>query len=170
MPKILTVGNEEFEFPLEGENAGYGSEVTDWAESVSNALATVQKPNDIPTTSEISLNPDIALNTPAAISGFSFSIAEVVSIQAKYLFKRSYTYIDPLTSLPVNAVIMEVGFIDGFFDGTDWGFSTRTTGDAKVLLTINPTGQVLYQSTQAFPVGATNKVLSIIYEAKVINN
>ena len=53
MPKLLTVGNEEFEFPLEGENAGYGSEITDWAEAVTTALATVQKPNDIPTTSEI---------------------------------------------------------------------------------------------------------------------
>ena len=170
MPKILTVGNEEFEFPLSGENAGYGSEITDWAESVSTALETVQKPNDIPTTSEISLNPDIALNTPAAIPGFSFSVAEVIAIESKYLFKRSYTYIDPLTSLPVNAVIMEVGFIEGYFDGSNWGISTRTTGDAGVLLTINPTGQMLYQSTQDFPVGATNKVLSIIYEAKVINN
>jgi hypothetical protein len=65
---------------------------------------------------------------------------------------------------------MEVSFIEGFFDGSNWGISTRTTGDAGVLLTINPTGQMLYQSTQAFPVGATNKVLSIIYEAKVINN
>jgi hypothetical protein len=170
MPKILTVGNEEFEFPLEGENAGYGSEVTDWAESVSNALETVQKPNDIPTTSEISLNPDIALNTPAAVPGFSFSVAEVVAIQSKYLFKRSYTYIDPLTSLPVNAVIMEVGFIEGYFDGSNWGISIRTTGDAGVLLTINSSGQIFYQSTLAFPVGSTNKVLSIIYEAKVINN
>jgi hypothetical protein len=170
MPKILTVGNEEFEFPLSGENAGYGSEITDWAESVSTALETVQKPNDIPTTSEISLNPDIALNTPAAIPGFSFSVAEVVAIEAKYLFNRSYTIIDPLSSLPVNIVNMEVGFIEGFFNGSEWGISIRTTGDAGVLLTINSSGQMFYQSTQAFPVGATNKSLSIVYEAKVINN
>jgi hypothetical protein len=170
MPKLLTIGNEEFEFPLDGENPGYGSEVTDWAEAVTVALETVQKPNDIPTTSEISLNPDIALFTPAPVPGFSFSTAEVIAIEAKYLFKRTYTIINPSTSLSENVISMEVGFIEGYFDGNNWGISVRTTGDAGVLITINPSGQMLYQSTLAFPVGATNKNLAIIYEAKVINN
>jgi hypothetical protein len=173
MPKLLTIGNEEFEFPLDGENPGYGSEVTDWAEAVTVALETVQKPNDIPTTSEISLNADIPVTIPATTSpipGFSFSTAEVIAIEAKYLFKRTYTIINPITSLPENIVSMEVGFIEGYFDGNNWGISVRTTGDAGVLITINPSGQMLYQSTLAFPVGATNKNLSIVYEAKVINN
>lgn len=164
MPKILTVGNEEFEFPLSGENAGYGSEITDWAEAVTIALETVQKPNDIPTTSEIPLNQDIALNTPAPVPGFSFSTAQVIAIESKYLFRREWTV--GLT----NFIKMEVGFIEGYFDGTGWGISIRTTGDANVLITINSVGQVLYQTTQDFPVGATNKSLSIVYEAKVINN
>jgi hypothetical protein len=164
MPKILTVGNEEFEFPLEGENAGYGSEITDWAEAVTIALETVQKPNDIPTTSEIPLDSDILINTPSAIPGFSFSTAEVISINAKYLFKRTYTLAGTDYSF------FEVGFIEGFFDLVDWGISVRTTGDVGVLIDINSSGQMLYQTTQDFPVGATNKVLSIVYEAKVINN
>lgn len=170
MPKLLTVGNEEFEFPLEGENAGYGSEITDWAEAVTTALATVQKPNDIPTTSEILLNPDILLNTPSAIPGFSFPTAEVIAIEAKYLFKRAYTIIDPLSSLPVNIVRMEVGFIEGYFNGSEWGISIRTTGDSGILVTINSAGQMRYETTENFPAGATNKVLSIVYEARVINN
>ena len=163
MPKLLTVGNEEFEFPLEGENAGYGSEITDWAVAVTEALSTVQKPNDIPTTSAIDLNPDILINTPSAIPGFSFSTAEVIAIQAKYLFKRSYI----LAGNPV--VKMEVGFIEGFYDKVSWGISIRTTGDAGVLITINNSGQLLYQTTEDFPVGSSSKTLSIIYEAKVIN-
>lgn len=165
MPKLLTVGNEEFEFPLEGENAGYGSEITDWAEAVTTALATVQKPNDIPTTSEILLNPDILLNDPSAIPGFSFPTAEVIAIEAKYLFKRSYT-----TIAEGNVVRMEVGFIEGFFNGFEWGISIRTTGDSGILVTINSAGQMRYQTTENFPAGATNKVLSIVYEARVINN
>ena len=164
MPKLLTVGNEEFEFPLEGENAGYGSEITDWAEAVTVALETVQKPNDIPTTSEISLNPDILLNVPAPIPGFSFSTAEVIAIEAKYLFRREYTI------GVTNYIKMEVGFIEGYFDGSNWGIAIRTTGDAGILVTINPSGQMLYQTTEDFPVGAINKSLSIVYEAKVINN
>jgi len=165
MPKLLTVGSEEFEFPLEGENAGYGSEITDWAEAVTTALQTVQKPNDIPTTSEILLNAEIALNTQEPIPGFSFSTAEVIAIEGKYLFKRSYTTIED-----GNVVEMEVGFIEGFFNGVGWGISIRTTGDVGILLTIDSTGQLLYQTTKNFPVGATNKNLSIVYEAKVINN
>lgn len=165
MPKLLTVGNEEFEFPLEGENAGYGSEITDWAEAVTTALETVQKPNDIPTTSEILLNPDILLNDPSAIPGFSFPTAEVIAIEAKYLFKRSYT-----TIAEGNVVKMEVGFVEGYFNGSEWGISIRTTGDASILVTINSAGQMLYQTTENFPAGATNKVLSIVYEARVINN
>jgi len=164
MPKLLTVGNEEFEFPLTGENAGYGSEVTDWAEAVTTALGTVQKPNDIPTTAEIPLNADIALNTPAPIPGFSFPTAEVIAIEAKYLFKRSYT------TITGNVVVMEVGSIEGYFNGQEWGISIRTTGDAGVSITIDTFGQLQYASTQAFPAGATNKNLSIVYEAKVINN
>jgi hypothetical protein len=165
MPKLLTVGNEEFEFPLAGENAGYGSEVTDWAEAVTVALQTVQKPNDIPTTSEIPLNSEIALNTPAPIPGFNFPTAEVIAVEGKYLFKRSYT-----TIADGDVVVMEVGFIEGFFNGVEWGISIRTTGDVGILITISPSGQMLYQTTQDFPVGATNKNLSIVYEAKVINN
>lgn len=170
MPKIFTVGNEEFEFPLEGENAGYGSEITDWAEAVTTALETVQKPNDIPTTSEISLNADILLNTPSPVPGFSFSTAEVIAIDAKYVFNRSYTIVDPITSLPVNIVETEIGFIEGYYNGQTWGISIRTTGDAGVLLTINSSGQIFYQTTKDFPVGATGKSLTILYEAKVINN
>lgn len=163
MPKILTVGNEEFEFPLSGENAGYGSEVTDWAEAVTTALETVQKPNDIPTTSEIDLNAEIALNTPAPVPGFSFSTAEVIAIESKYVFKRQYTLGG------VDYVKMEVGFIEGYFDLVEWGISIRTTGNIGVLVTIDSSGQVLYQTTEDFPVGAINKRLSIVYEAKVVN-
>lgn len=162
MPKILTVGNEEFEFPLTGENAGYGSEVTDWAEAVTDALSTVQKPNDIPTTAPISLT-QLAINTPTNIPGFVFSTAEVMAIDAKYVFTKSYT------ESSINKVETEVGFIEGFFDLTNWGISIETTGDAGVLLSITPAGQMQYTLTKDFPVGSTNRQLSIAFEAKVIN-
>jgi hypothetical protein len=167
MPKLLTVGNEEFEFPLEGENAGYGSEITDWAEAVTVALETVQKPNDIPTTAEIPLDANVIVGSTNAIPGFSFSTAEVIAIESKYLFRREWTI------GTADYIKMEVGFIEGYFDGAPtpqgWGISIRTTGDAGILITINSSGQLLYQTTEDFPVGATNKKLSIVYEAKVIN-
>lgn len=156
MPKKLTVGSEEFEFPLVGENPGYGSEVTDWAEAVTDALSTVQKPNDILlTTASIANNVAVPTNIP----GFSFSTAEVKSLDCKYVCSR-------VTTGP-NASYVETGFIEGYFDGTDWGISIRSTGDAGISISITPAGQVQYTSTNLS--GATHIGL-IKFEAKVINN
>lgn len=156
MSKPLTVGNEVFEFPLEGENAGYGSEVTDWAEAVSDALATVQKPNDILlTTAAISNTATIDTN----IVGFSFSTAEVKAIECRYLVTRI------TTSPALN--YSEVGYIEGYFDGSIWSYSIRTTGDAKIYLSILPSGQVQYRVET---IVAATHVGTIVFEANVINN
>lgn len=157
MPKTLIVGNEEFEFPLEGESAGYGSEVTDWAEAVTDALSTVQKPNDILTSTAPINNTGVLTN----ITGFSFPISEVISIECKYFVKREVTGgVDAGT-------YVETGFIEGYYDGENWGISIRTTGDARILLSINPSGQIQYTSTVLTGI---SHIGSIVFEAKVINN
>jgi len=156
MPKILTIGNEEFEFPLSGENPGYGSEVTDWAEAVTDALSTVQKPNDIITTREVINNGSGTFPIP----GFSFSTAEVISIDCKYVVVRQ------VTGGTKPGTYTETGYIEGYYDG-QWGISIRTTGDAKILLSINSSGQVQYQVTEIFD---GTHVGVITFEAKVINN
>lgn len=158
MPKTLIVGNEEFEFPLTGENPGYASEVTDWAEAVTDALSTVQKPNDILTTSQSINNTGVLTNIP----GFSFPTAEVISIDCKYLVKR-------VVSGGVDAgTYIEVGYIEGYYDPTTgWGISIRTVGNARILLSITPSGQIQYIST---PITGTTHVGTITFEAKVINN
>lgn len=162
MPRNLTIGNEVFEFPEVGENAGYGSEVTDWAQAVTDALANVQKPNDILTTSAtINNNQSIATNIP----GFSFSTAEVIAIDCRFFIKR-------VTTGP-NATYVEVGYIEGYFDGSNWGISIRSTGhagvegDIGVELSILPSGQIQYRSSNV--PGATHTGI-IFFEAKVIND
>lgn len=158
MPKILTVGNEEFEFPLTGENPGYASEVTDWAEAVTDALSTVQKPNDILTTTQDVNNTGLLTN----ITGFSFPTAEVISIDCKYIVKRE------VTGGIEAGTYVEVGYIEGFYNPTlGWSISIRTTGDARILLSISPSGQMQYTST---PISGSTHVGSITFEAKVINN
>jgi hypothetical protein len=156
MPKNLTIGNEIFEFPLSGENSGWGSEVTDWAEAVTDAISIVQKPNDILlTTSSISNSATVFTSIP----GFSFSTAEVIAVECRYLVTR--------TTTGPNAVYSEVGYIEGYFDGSDWGYSIRATGDAKILLQILPSGQVQYKVVSV--AGATH-VGTIVFEGRVINN
>lgn len=156
MPKLLTIGSEEFEFPLEGQNAGYGSEVTDWAEAVTDALTTVQKPNDILTTTAVINN----IAGTFSIPGFNFSVAEVISIDCRYFVKRVTTSPDDNFS--------EVGYIEGYYDGSEWGISIRTTGDAKILLSITPSGQFQYTLTPSDVLEGSHKG-SITFEAKVIN-
>jgi hypothetical protein len=156
MPKLLTVGNEEFEFPLEGENPGYGSEITDWAEAVTTALSTVQKPNDIPTRTESILNRKLV--TLTSIPGFNFNTSEVISIECKYFIQRSSS---------TTALIAESGFIEGYFDGTDWGISRRVIGDAGMLeISITTAGQIQYRSSD---IGDLSYAGTITFEAKVIN-
>lgn len=155
MPKILRIGNEEFEFPISGQSPGYASEITDWAEAVTDALTNVQKPNDILTTTATINN---SVTTPTNIPGFSFSTAEVIAIDCRYFIKR--------TTTSPNVIITEVGYIEGYFDGTSWGISIRSTGDSGVDFSITPAGQIQYTSSD-LP-GATH-VGVIVFEARVVN-
>jgi len=159
MSKTLTVGSEDFEFPVEGENAGYATEVTDWAEAVSDALATVQRPNDVLlTTSSVSNSATNPL-APVNIPGFSFSTSEVKAIDCRYVVTR--------TTTGPSFTVTEVGYIEGYFDGSDWGISIRTTGDASIFISITPAGQLQYYVT---PLAGATHVGTIKFEGRVINN
>lgn len=154
MPKILTIGTDEFEFPLEGENAGYGSEITDWAEAVTDSLSTVERPGDL-----INKTAIIADSQPSytAIPEFTFSSAIVASFEAKYYVQRTSTA----------GSKREIGFIDGYHDGSDWIISIRTVGDGGIDLDIEPTGKVRYRTSSSL--GGASYTGTIKFEAKVIN-
>lgn len=156
MPKILTVGNEEFDFPLENENGNYGESVTDWAEAVSIALETVQQPNDITTTTATILN---NISSPTSVTGFSFDTSEVVSINSEFIVTRT-------TDVPaVNLV--ESGFIQGNFDGANWSISIESVGDAGIDFDITAGGQITYISTN---LTGSNYTGTIRFKAKVFND
>lgn len=155
MPKTVIVGTETFEIPLENENPGYGSELTDFFVAVSDALSSVQQPNDLLTTAaNIANNVTSATNIP----GFSFNTAEVQSINCEYLVKRT-------TDVPAQ-VLIESGFIEGNFNGTQWGISIRSTGDAGILLSITPAGQIQYTSSN---LSGSNYAGQITFKARVFN-
>jgi hypothetical protein len=155
MPKILIVGDEEFEFPQQGENADYGEQITDWATAVSDALSTVQQPNDVlTTTASINNNQSAFTNIP----GFSFNTAEVISINAEYIVNRS-------TSSPA-AKFTESGKIEGNFDGSAWTISHSADGEAGIEFDITNSGQIQYKTDDKTGSGYLG---SIIFKAKVFN-
>jgi hypothetical protein len=155
MPKILVVGTESFDFPEEGENSGYGESVTDWAVAVTDALTTVQQPNDIVRTSASILN---NISSPTAVAGFLFDSSEVVSINAEFVITRT-------TDSPAQTLVQS-GFIEGNYNGTTWVATIRSIRDAGVLLDITNSGQITYTSSN---VSGTNYSGTILFKAKVFN-
>lgn len=155
MPKILTVGNDDFEFPVEGENGNYGEEVTSWATAVSTALGTVQAPNDIPITTAAILN---NITVPTPILGFSFDTSEVIAITGEYIVRRT-------TDVPANNLV-ENGLIQGNFDGANWKITHKCTGDAGITFDITMDGQIIYTTTN---ITGSNYSGEILFKAKVFN-
>ena len=158
MPKILIVGNEEFEFPEEGDSSGYaggwGESVTSWAEAVTKALETVQQPNDIPISTAPILN---NVTTPTLILGFAFDTSEVISIQGEYIVKRSTD----------TANLVENGNIEGNYNGSDWFITHTNIRDAGIVFDITTSGQIVYTTTN---ISGANYSGVIIFKAKVFNN
>jgi len=155
MPKILRVGVQDFEIPLQGENPDYGESLTDFFESVSEALETVQQPNDVLRTSASILNNQ---TTFTSVPGFSFDVSEVKSINAEFFITR--TTVSPANNLTEN------GVIEGNFDGTAWSITVRSIGDAGVDFEITSGGQIQYKSTNLV---GTSYAGSLIFRAKVFN-
>lgn len=135
MPKSLTIGSETYDFPVAGENSGWGENVTDWAEAVTDALSSVQGPADILTTTANILNNQTSF---VNINSFSFSTATVKAFTAKYYVKRSLT--TPAT------VKVESGTIEGNYDGSSWQISIQNTGEADIEFNITVSGQIQYKS------------------------
>lgn len=154
MPKILTIGTDEFEFPLSGENAGYGSEITDWAEAVTDSLSTVERPGDLINKTAIIADSQSSFT---AIPEFTFSSAIVASFEAKYYVQRTSTA----------GSKREAGFVEGYHDGSDWIITIRAIGDGGIDLDITSTGQVRYKTSSSL--GGTSYTGFIKFEAKVIN-
>lgn len=155
MPKIVTVGTENFEIPVQGENADYGEELTDYFVAVADALTTVQQPNDIlPTTAAINNNQTSFTNIP----GFSFDTSEVIEIEAVYVVTRSTT--SPST------VLSENGKIEGNYNGTTWSISISGEDDADIEFDITSGGQIQYKTGNMSGSGYTGQ---IIFKAKVFN-
>lgn len=155
MPKILVVGTESFEFPEQGENADYGEQVTDWAVAVTDALTTVQQPNDILPTQAIINNNQTSFTN---IAGFSFDVSEVLSINAEYIIRRSTT--SPSFS------ITESGTIRGNYNGSSWSIAIDAEGDAGMEFDITNAGQLQYKTSNIIGSGYVG---FIIFKAKVIN-
>lgn len=151
MPKKLQVGNNIHDYPVLGDG-GYGEEATAWAVSVTDALASVQGPNDILITSA---NLNNNQSTPANVSGLAFDTSEVLSVEIDFFVKREGTTTET-----------ENGIIYANYDGSDWKSTQESVGDAGVIFTFSASGQVQYTSTDF----AGHTASSVRFRARTIDS
>jgi hypothetical protein len=137
----LTVNNQIFDYPDNGENPGWGEDATEWAQAVTDLLNTLQGANDIPLT-QLTLSDGV---TDQDVVGLVFNLTQVKQFRVEYFIQRVGTN----TSV-------ESGVIYGVWDGTNISISQdlatvdNASDEVGVTLTIDNTGQFKYTST-AFP-------------------
>lgn len=156
MPKQVQIGSDIFNIPIEGENPPYGEDLTAFFEAIATALATVQGPNDIPTTTAIlANNTTVSANVP----GLIFSTSSTVAIDVSYLVTRIYD--------SGSSTVAEEGVIKGEYNGSVFVITRDFGGvDAGMSFTITPSGQIQYTSSNL----PNHISTTIIFRAKTIDS
>ncbi|RLF65298.1 MAG: hypothetical protein DRN30_04240 [Thermoplasmata archaeon] len=138
MSKELQVGTSVFNYPENGDNAGWGEDATAWAEAVSDLLNTLQGPNTIPETTAVIVN-----NTTVAtdIFGLAFNVSGggVLQVTVEYVINRVYDSGASSTT--------ESGVILGQYTGSDFVISQDGIGDTEVVVSVTSAGQFQYTSS-----------------------
>jgi hypothetical protein len=154
MSKTVQIGSRVFEIPDQGDNPGWGEEVTAWIEAATDALSSVQGANDILVTSATLANNQ---STAADIPGLLFNIAEVERVEIDYIITRVYDL--------GASTLTEAGKIIGSFDGSEFNITVEAEGESGTTITVLNTGQFQYTTTDL-----TNHISSIIrFKASTID-
>jgi len=120
MPKPLTVRDEIYQYPVEGDN-NYAEEATGWAADITDVISQISGPGDIPTTEVNLLGTETSNVYEGNIPNFSFDTSYVQSIEATGHITRTYT-----DSTPTKVEHFE---IRGAYNDTDINFSAFFSGD-----------------------------------------
>jgi hypothetical protein len=154
MAKQLQIGSTIYNYPEQGDKAGWGEDATAWAQGVTKALTNVQGSNDLLITSATLSNNQ---SSAADIPGLSFNVAEVQAVEIDYFIRRVYDSGTTTTT--------ETGKILGSYDGSEFFISTETTGEAGTEISVLNTGQFQYVTTDL-----ANHTSSVIrFRAKTID-
>ena len=154
MSKTLQVGSDIFKYPEQGTNPGWGEEATAWAEAVTDALKSVQGPNDILLTSAALAN---NITTLTNIPGFNFDTSDVQAVTAEFFVIRVYD--------SGATTVAQSGSMAGNYDGSTFYLTVQSVGDAGMDFDITNAGQVQYKSSDL----ANHMSTTIRFKAKTID-
>lgn len=132
MSIIITIGNQTFEIPEQGESAPWGEPVSDALVAIADSLETVQGPIDILKTQATLLD-----GGSGNIVGFSLDTSQLISGTAELTVTRTYT-----DATPTEQEHYLIGYT---YDGTTFAASYRSEGsDTGVVIDATDVGQFTY--------------------------
>jgi hypothetical protein len=154
MSKKLTVGNESFNYPITGTN-NYGEGASDWAESITDAVAEFFGPGDI-RTQEQALT---AGASNANIPNLLFDMAYVQRVRIEGFVVRTTTG---------NIKTREAFVVEGISasNGTSLNISIEWIGDDTDIVLGTTGGQFTYTDAADAGVIADTTELKIKFAAK----
>ena len=161
MSKTLIVNNTPYSYPTSGDEPGWGSDATGWAEGVTNVLSDLLGPNDILETAfNVANNQTDNTGANGDVTGLIFNAASVRAVNISYsVFRISNTNLSGHT---------ETGTIQLIYDNNvGWSINQgNILGSAGITFTVTPAGQIKYKSTD---IGSTNYSGTMKFRAKVLN-
>jgi hypothetical protein len=137
LPKTLIVNNKPFSYPTKGDEPGWGSAATGWAEEVTSVLNDVIGPDDILESSFNVVNNQVAFTD---VIGLIFNTASVRSAIVQYSVYRISTA-NP-------SGFAETGEMRLIYDNNiGWSIAIgNVVGNSGVDFDITAGGQIQYKS------------------------
>lgn len=151
MPINLNVNNNNFAYPTDADEPGWGNAATGWAEEVTTVLSGVQGADDILPTSF-----NIANNISAAtdVVGLIFNPTTVRSAEVSYAIYRKTDSAELSETGKLNVV-----YKNGGDTGNKWQVGQTIVGDdAGVTFTMTDAGQIQYISTNVSGVNYSGQI------------
>lgn len=141
MPVPIIINNRTYNYPVAGEDPGYGAEATDAFLAVVEVINTLVAPGDILTTTA-TLNNNVATYTD--VNGLAFDSTQVRAGNIDYSIYRIST---DFPSGNIESGTIYIAHDDSAIAGSKWLFSQRINGSAGVTFNITDAGQVRYISS-----------------------
>ncbi len=156
----LTVGNKTYNYPTDGQDPNWAEEASEWAEAVTNVLATLVSAGDIlQTTATINNNVAVATN----VNGLLFNPTNVRAANVEYSIYRISTA-NPSGNAESGTLYLIYDTNAG--SGSKWTLSQRVNGNAGITFSITDAGQVQYLSTD---INATGYSGTMKFAAKTLS-
>lgn len=140
MPIPITIGSTVIQFPVSADSPNWAPAVTQFAESVADALSSVIGVFDVPPQTFVidSYNP----GTNIVIPNFSFSTSAVRGVFIKYTVYRTTSAI----------TVAQGGYLEFLYNNTSpantmWQRAHQYSGDASITFTMTDAGVLEFSTT-----------------------